>query len=155
MDMEPPPSSLSDSRTATYHRGRKPSARLSAGIAVSAALAWACLRLRPSRVAIEGPSMMPTLLPGDWALCVSPRSYRRGDVVVVERLDGFEIVKRLTAIPGDDVAGRVLRPDEWWVQGDHAASSTDSRHFGPVHSDRLKGRVIAIYWPAVRRRRMR
>jgi hypothetical protein len=99
--------------------------------------------------------MMPTLFPGDWALCVTPRSYRRGDVVVVEHPDGFEIVKRLTAIPGDDVEGRVLGEDEWWIEGDHASSSTDSRRFGSVTGSRLKGRVVAIYWPPERRRRVR
>jgi nickel-type superoxide dismutase maturation protease len=106
-------------------------------------------------VAIEGSSMMPTLLAGDWALCMTPRKYRRGDVVVAAHPDGFEIVKRLTAIPGDDVDGRRLGEDEWWIEGDHAASSTDSRRFGPISEDQLEGRVVAVYWPAERRRRVR
>ncbi len=95
--------------------------------------------------------MMPTLAPGDWAIAVTQRSYRRGAVVVVEQPPGFEIVKRLTGIPGDDVDGRPLGEDEWWVQGDRAASSTDSRDFGPVRADQLRARVILIYGPARRR----
>ena len=98
--------------------------------------------------------MLPTLFPGDWALAVTPRSFGRGDVVVVEHpgRHGFEMVKRLAAVPGDDVDGRTLAADEWWVLGDHMASSTDSRHFGPVSSNELKARVVLIYWPRERRR---
>ena len=49
---------------------------------------WTFLRHRPSRVAIEGPSMAPTLFPGDW-------------VVVVEHpgRPAYEIIKRLVGIP--------------------------------------------------------
>ena len=45
--------------------------------------------------------MAPTLLPGDWALVVTPRRTDRGDVVVVEHpgRPGYEMVKRLTAVP--------------------------------------------------------
>ena len=128
-----------------------------AGVVVAAGLAWACLRFRPTRVAIEGPSMMPTLFPGDWALAVEARTYAPGDVVVVEHpgRPGYEMVKRIAAGPGSVVGDRRLGPDEWWVLGDHEASSTDSRHLGPVHRDALRAKVALVYWPKERRGRVR
>ncbi len=97
--------------------------------------------------------MAPTLLPGDWVLVVRPRAFRRGDVVVAEHpgRPGYEMVKRITAVPGDDVGGRLLRPDEFWLQGDDAESSTDSRHFGPVTMEHLRARALLLYSPAERR----
>jgi len=126
------------------------------GIAVVSGLAWACLRYRPSRVEIEGGSMMPTLLPGDWVLVVRPRRYDTGDVVVVEHPDrpGYEMVKRIVASPGEMVEQRRLGMHEWWVQGDHP-SSTDSRQFGPVPGDGLRAKVVLIFGPKRRRRRVR
>ncbi len=124
------------------------------GVAVGVAVAWAVLRRRPFRVEIEGASMVPTLLPGDWALAAPIRRYRRGDVVVVEHpgRPGYEMVKRLAAVPGDRVGDdRVLAEDEYWVEGDHPASSTDSRGFGPVRRGSLRARVLVIYWPSDRR----
>jgi nickel-type superoxide dismutase maturation protease len=153
--MEPPPSE--ELSPETYHRGRKPFAGIGAAAVATAGLAWACLRFRPGRVRIDGASMVPTLAPEDWALVVTPRSYHRGDVVVVEHpgRPGYEMVKRLAGVPGDTVGDRVLGEDEWWVQGDHEASSTDSRHFGPVRAAGLKARVVLVYWPKDRRRRVR
>jgi nickel-type superoxide dismutase maturation protease len=118
---------------------------------------WSFLRWKPSRVSIDGLSMSPTLAPGDWALVVTPRVFRRGDVAVVEHPErtGYEIVKRITAVPGAAVGQRRLGPDEWWVQGDHDASSTDSRHFGPVAGRQLKAKVVLVYQPADRRRIVR
>jgi signal peptidase I len=115
---------------------------------------WSVRRWKPSRVSIDGVSMSPTLTPGDWVLVVTPRQYRRRDVAVVEHpeMSGYEIVKRIIGTPGDVVGERRLGPDEWWVQGDHDASSTDSRHFGPVPGDRLKAKAVLVYWPPARRR---
>lgn len=99
--------------------------------------------------------MAPTLEPGDWALAVSPGRLRRGDVVVVEhpRRSGFEMVKRIVAVEGDLTAdGRLLEAGEWWVEGDNVAASTDSRHFGPLTTRRVKARVRLVYWPPARRR---
>ncbi len=51
-------------------------------------------------------SMIPTLEPGDRFAAIVPKEYRRGDVVVVE--DPADpaafLVKRLVALPGDEVA---------------------------------------------------
>lgn len=97
--------------------------------------------------------MAPTLLPGDRALIVTPRRYHRDDVVVVEHpgRPGYEMVKRLTGVPGDHVGERVLGVDEWWIEGDFPAASTDSRHFGSITGSELKAKVVAVYWPVSRR----
>jgi nickel-type superoxide dismutase maturation protease len=146
---------MSDERP-PYHRPRKPLTAIGAAATV-AALAFAMLRWRPSRVEIQGASMVPTLMPGDWALAVGRRRYRPGDVVVVEHpgRPGYEMVKRLTAVPGQRVGERVLAADEFWVAGDREDASTDSRHFGPVRGQHLKARMLLVYWPRERRQRIR
>jgi nickel-type superoxide dismutase maturation protease len=154
--MEPPPSD-DGPFDESYRRGRSRAAGLLAGASVLILAGWTFLRTRPSRVAIEGPSMAPTLLPGDWALVVTPRTFRRGDVVVVEHpgRPGYEMVKRLVGVSGESVGERVLGQDEFWIEGDFAQASTDSRTFGPVTRDELKAKVLLVYWPAARRRVMR
>ena len=124
-------------------------------LAVALAIAWLAQAfvIKPYRV--PTPSMVPTLLPGDWALAAAGGRMTREDVVVVEHpgRPGYEMVKRLVALPGDTVQkGRVLGPGEFWVEGDHAGSSTDSRQFGPVSMDEIKARVLLVYWPPERRR---
>jgi hypothetical protein len=59
----------------------------------------------------------------------------------------MEMVKRITAGPGDQVAGRVLGHDDWFVSGDNAEWSTDSRTLGPVPRTAIVGRVRYVYWP--------
>jgi len=121
------------------------------------AAAYAFRRWKPSRIEVRGSSMVPSLSPGDWALAVAASRYRRGDVVVVEHpaRPGFEMVKRLVAVPGDLTPdGRVLEPDEFWIEGDDPESSTDSRSFGPVRRGHLKARVRLVYRPFERRRRL-
>ena len=122
---------------------------------VVAVAAWTVLRWKPFRVEIAGPSMRPALEPGDWALAVAPSRIRRGGVVVVEHpaRPGFEMVKRVAAVPGDAAPdGRVLGADEFWVEGDASDASTDSRAFGPVGRANVKGSVRFVYWPPQRRR---
>lgn len=100
--------------------------------------------------------MMPTLMPGDWALAVASRRVRNGDVMVVEHpgRPGYEMVKRVIAGPGERVGERLLSDDEYWVEGDRVDASTDSRQFGPVRREHLKARVSLVYWPKPRRRRV-
>ena len=101
--------------------------------------------------------MLPSLSPGDWALAVAASAYRRGDVVVVQHpgRPDLELVKRVSRLPGELTPdGRVLGPDEFWIEGDRPEASTDSRSFGPVRLEHLKARVCLVYWPFQRRRRL-
>ncbi|HEY7755959.1 MAG TPA: S26 family signal peptidase, partial [Actinomycetota bacterium] len=122
------------------------------------AVGCAVLRWRPFGVVVAGSSMAPALEPGDWALAVvARRDPRRGSVVVVEHPErpGFEIVKRVVAVAGDVApGGRALADGELWVQGDAPDGSTDSRHFGVVRRDQVRGSIVLVYWPAARRRLM-
>jgi nickel-type superoxide dismutase maturation protease len=122
-----------------------------------AAIGVAMFRWRPTRIEVQGASMVPTLMPGDWALAVLRRRFRPGDVVVVEHpgRPGYEMVKRITGAPGERVGERVLGDDEFWVEGDREDVSTDSRHFGPVRTEQVKAKVLLVYWPKERRRRVR
>jgi nickel-type superoxide dismutase maturation protease len=152
--MDPPPPASGEREP--YHRPRRPLATLGASATVGA-IALALFRWRPSRVEIQGASMMPTLRPGDWALAVSRRRFQKGDVVVVEHpgRPEYEMVKRVMGLPGDRVGDRELAGDEYWVEGDREDASTDSRHFGPVRREHLKAKVLVVYWPKDRRRSVR
>lgn len=98
--------------------------------------------------AVEGLSMSPTLHDGDRVI-VALTSYRRhapriGDVVLLEGPGGMPLVKRVAEPPVD------VRPGTLWVLGDNAAESSDSREFGPLPLNRVRGRVSWRYWPPSR-----
>jgi type IV secretory pathway protease TraF len=97
--------------------------------------------------------MEPALHDGEWAVAISNR-VRVGGAVVVEHpvRPGFELVKRVVAAPGDAVGDRRLAADEWWVEGDRAEASTDSRSFGPVSRSSIRGTVVFVYAPWSNRR---
>jgi len=88
--------------------------------------------------------MLPTLRPGDFLAVRAPRSGepRAGQLVVIRHGD-LETVKRVIALPGE----RALGPDEYWVEGDNASASTDSRTSGPVAREAIVGIVRARYKP--------
>lgn len=88
------------------------------------------MRLPWLRVAVTGQSMIPTLAPGEWLLVRRNVPPRPGAVVVVA-VDGRRVVKRLTRITADG----------YWVEGDNAAVSTDSRTYGAVPRDAILGEV--------------
>ena len=96
------------------------------------------------RVAVTGDSMTPALREGEWWLARRGARPRVGDVVVVDHPehDGLLAVKRLVR----------REPEGWWVEGDNPARSRDSRHFGPVHSSRIVGRLVVRYAPLPPRR---
>ena len=97
-----------------------------------------------ARVAIEGPSMEPTIAAGDWLL-VDPLAYRDrppdvDDLVLCAdpRDAGLVLIKRVVSVD----------PDGWLrLEGDDPMRSTDSRVFGAVDPGHVAGRPWFRYWP--------
>lgn len=87
-------------------------------------------------VLVEGPSMLPTLHPGDCLLVRRPRRVRAGAVVVACFPSRPELL----------VVKRAVRPVGalWWVEGDNPAVTDDSRRYGPAE---VLGVVALRYWP--------
>lgn len=132
-------------------------------------------RVRPFPVAVEGPSMAPTLRADEYVVAVRPRRLRRGDIVVVRPPEhGFEMVKRVVGLPGEkvEVSDGLVRVDgrplaepyghgsgaagawslgdgEYVVLGDDRSLSTDSRSFGPLRREAIIGVVVLRYWPRI------
>jgi nickel-type superoxide dismutase maturation protease len=119
------------------------------GLALGAGLAGAVAARRwLDIIEVQGASMAPTLLPGDW-LIVERRTYARraprvGEIVVAAdpREADRELIKRVAAID--------LQTGTLDLRGDAPETSTDSRAFGPVPMKGVQWRVIARYWPANR-----
>jgi len=135
-------------RTAHYPVVRRARSKaLLLAIAVAGA-AWLA-RSGSVRVEVVGDSMRPTLEPGD-RLLLRRRNRRTsaflpGDLVALAdpREPARIVVKRLVAVG----------PDGLEVHGDNAGASTDSRSYGPVAAEAVRGRVVYRYHPASRRGR--
>lgn len=94
------------------------------------------------RVAVLGPSMVPTLHSGDQLLVwLRPVRRPRAGRIVLVALPGRPLsVKRLLAVTPDGVR----------VEGDSPLASTDSRQLGLLSSRALAGTVLARLWPRPR-----
>lgn len=115
-------------------------------------------RLR--RVAVEGTSMLPTLEPGDRLLVWRGGRLRADDLVAVRdpRAPGRTLVKRIAASPGGvarlDDGSMIAAGTGYVVVGDNPGFTTDSRHFGPIDSKSIQGRLVYRYGPERRRGRI-
>ena len=117
------------------------------------------------RAVVRGPSMYPTLAPGEYVLfdrlAYRRGAPRRGDVVLATdpREPRRRIIKRIAGAPGEQVTvGErtwTLGEGEWLLLGDAPEQSTDSRDFGPVGRESIHGRAWFVYWPLARVRRVR
>jgi len=91
------------------------------------------------RVRIVGQSMSPTLNDGDWTLFLAThgRNARTGSIILVQRdLHDFIQVKRIKRVSGDG---------SLWVEGDNSEASTDSRTWGAVPPDAVRGKFLLRY----------
>lgn len=76
-----------------------------------------------------------------------------GGQVLEKRAGHYLVDGRVVAgpCPGDPFPPwfppRVLGPDQVWVLGDNRCDSRDSRAFGPVSVDRVRGRVVLALRP--------
>ena len=96
-------------------------------------------------VRIVGPSMEPALRNGHTHLVrldYPVHRFRIGDVALLQhpRRRGLLTVKRLVRV----------EPSGWWVEGDNQESSEDSRDFGPVPADLMRGKVLMRLSPVFR-----
>jgi nickel-type superoxide dismutase maturation protease len=124
-----------------------PSARLVkilAGVAAVSTTAFvvALWRLLYTRLEVDGLSMVPEYAPGDRVVVRKTSQVAVGDVVAVRDPDDPEryLVKRVVALEH-----RAVR-----VEGDNTGASRDSRHFGPVPTSLVVGRVVGRYRAAPR-----
>ncbi|MFE1955137.1 MULTISPECIES: nickel-type superoxide dismutase maturation protease [Streptomyces] len=84
-------------------------------------------------IEVEGPSMVPTLYPGDWMLVQHGARVRPGDVVVLRHpfQQDLLVVKRIAE----------RRDGGWWVLGDNPGAGGDSTVYGVVPDELVLARV--------------
>ena len=120
--------------------------------------------LMARRAVVRGPSMVPTLAPGEYVLfdrlAYRREPPRRGDVVLAShpQRPGTRIIKRIAGAPGEPVTvGErtwTLGEGDWLLLGDAPDFSTDGRDFGPVGRQSIQARAWFVYWPPNRMRRV-
>lgn len=118
--------------------------------------------------------MNKTFNNGDILVLYKLSKIERFDVVVLTEADNNEkIIKRVIGMPGDSVAikdGNIyindekiedkyaygvtsdyeritLDDDEYFILGDNRLISKDSRYFGPIKGEDIKGKVIFRIFP--------
>ncbi|MDP9238926.1 MAG: S26 family signal peptidase [Chloroflexota bacterium] len=134
----------------TEGTARRPDAiRLAAGALAAVFVAMRLLRigLPLGRYVVDGPSMEPAYCAGDRVLVNRLAYVRRapaaGDVVVLRDPErrGRHLLKRIATPPEGAIVGK----DRYFVLGDNAGVSRDSRAFGPVRRRDVVGRAWRKY----------
>jgi nickel-type superoxide dismutase maturation protease len=84
----------------------------------------------------EGSSMSPVLNDGDVVLVDRDVQVDVGDVVIAKHPieQDSEVIKRID---------RIDKRGHFFLLGDNLEDSNDSRHFGAVSADYIKGKVVA------------
>lgn len=130
------------------------------------------------RFRIESVSMEPNLVEGEYVI-VDKVSYmlhppERGDIVVFEKPNQPDLIKRVIGLPGETVEvhdgrvwvdgvaldepyianppnytmpARLIEPDQYFMLGDNRSNSSDSHLWGTVPLKDIVGRAWLIYWP--------
>jgi nickel-type superoxide dismutase maturation protease len=93
--------------------------------------------------------MVPALEPGERVLfdrlAYAVNGPCVGDIVLARHpaRPGVRMIKRVAECQG-------LGRDEFWLLGDNAEGSTDSRTLGAFRREDIVGRAWVVYWPAGR-----
>jgi nickel-type superoxide dismutase maturation protease len=88
---------------------------------------------------VQGESMAPSYHSGDLVLIRKSRKAKRNNIAIAHRPDKEDllIIKRVITITNNG----------YWLQGDNSEYSDDSRLFGEVPKELIKGVVLFKYWP--------
>ena len=119
-------------------------------------------------IIVNGNSMAPTLNDGEKILYKKTDSFKRFDIIVF-KYDSNTLIKRIYGLPGETIVinnGKIyidsieliddnyaynytdgdnniiLGDNQYFVLGDNREISLDSRHFGPIEKNSIKGIVI-------------
>lgn len=125
-------------------------------------------------VRVDGDSMKNTLKNGDILLLYKLSNIDRFDIIVLdEEKDNEKIIKRVIGLPGETVAikkGKIyindkviddeyaygetsdfdkvtLADDQYFILGDNRLISKDSRYFGPIKDNEIKGEIVFRLFP--------
>lgn len=124
-------------------------------------------------VRVDGDSMKTNLLDGQILILYKLSKIERYDIVVLKEDTDDKIIKRVYGMPGDTIriehnkiyindkviddkfgVGETsnysevkLGKDEYFVLGDNREISKDSRSFGPVKKQNIKGEAIFRVYP--------
>lgn len=129
-----------------------------------------------SPIKVNGVSMEPTLVDKELMLLNKIGYYVKGikrfDIIVIKESDSY-LIKRVIGLPdetisyennnlyingkrledvyGDSITSDFksikLESDQYFVLGDNRQDSADSRVFGPVNKDQIKGKTNLIVYP--------
>ena len=123
-------------------------------------------------VRVDGTSMNKTLNNGDLLVLSKISKISQYDIVVL-KVDGEKIIKRVIGMPGDTIEIKkdkiyindkkikdefafgktsdysliTLKDDEYFVLGDNRLVSKDSRYFGPVKKNAIEGKAVFRFFP--------
>ena len=125
-------------------------------------------------IRVNGTSMVPTLEGGEIMLLNKLSKYKRYDIVVIDlKEENNDLIKRIIGLPGETVEIKnnevyindellneeygfgitynidkiTLSDDEYFVLGDNRLVSKDSRVFGPIKEEKIKGTAKLVIYP--------
>jgi len=110
---------------------------------------------------LEGESMLPTFDSyGNIVIIdkITPKTnlldYKKGDIVCLVNPVNPKMFMCKRIIKGENeiimengIKQEKLVKNYFWVEGDNKDNSLDSRKFGPVHRQLIRGRVLIQVWP--------
>ena len=115
-----------------------------------------------SCVNTEGSSMFPTIQDGNIILVdhlfFKYFGLKKGDIIVAQSplQKNIQICKRLIQLPGEKYSWRdnyqyeqnIITPkNHYWIEGDNKEQSFDSRQYGPIPKQLIKGKVFLSLYP--------